>query len=88
MCQIGCKSTEITLPVKGFGGHNLNGFTPNLTGRIGGKSIEIMTTKFDQEAYKVISMNFYPNRPASISMDLHPIRPVEFDWALITDQTG
>ena len=31
-----------------FGGHNLNGFTPNSTGRIGSKSIEIMTTKFDQ----------------------------------------
>ena len=32
--QIGCKYIEITLPVKGFGGHNLNGFTPNSTGRI------------------------------------------------------
>ena len=32
--RFGCKSIEITLPVKGFGGHNLNGFTPNLTGQI------------------------------------------------------
>ena len=43
----------------------------NSTGRIGCKSIEIMTTKFDQ-AYNVISMNFHPNQPASISMNLHP----------------
>ena len=37
-----------------------------------------------------ISMNFYPNRPASISMDLHPIqiRPVKFDQAFITGQIG
>ena len=67
-----------------FSDHNLNGFTPNLTSRIGCKSIEIMTTKFDQ-AYKVISMNFYPDRPA---MDLHPIQLVKFDWALITGQIG
>ena len=40
----------------------------NSTGQIGCKSIEIMTTKFDQ-AYNVISMNFYPNRPACISMN-------------------
>ena len=42
----------------------------NSTGRIGCKSIEIMTTKFDQagihstrQAYNVISMNFYPIQP-------------------------
>ena len=63
---------------------HLNVFTPNSTGRIGCKSIEIMTTKFDQagihstrQAYNVISVNFYPNQPASISMDLDPIRLVE-----------
>ena len=62
---------------------NLNGFTPNLTqfdqalitqfnrsnltSQIWCKSIEIMTTKFNQagihsirQAYNVISMNFYP----------------------------
>ena len=41
-----------------------------MPGRIGCKSIEIMTTKFDQagiqstrQAYNVISMNFYPIQP-------------------------
>ena len=45
---------------------NLNGFTPNSTGQIGCKSIEIMTTKFDQVAIlctgrhtNVISVNFH-----------------------------
>ena len=51
-------------------------FDQNSTGPIGCKSIEIMTTKFDQ-ACNVISMNLHPNRPASISMDLPQIRPVE-----------
>ena len=37
----------------------------NSTGRIGGKSIEIMTTKFDQ-AYNVISIGYHPS-------DFHPI---------------
>ena len=48
----------------------LNGFTPNSTGQIGCKSIEIMTTKFDQAAIlctgrhtNVISVNFYPIQP-------------------------
>ena len=46
---------------------DLNGFTPNSTGRIGCKSIEIMTTKFDQAGIlctgrhtNVISVNFHP----------------------------
>ena len=51
----------------------------NSTGQIGGKSIEIMTTKFDQ-AYSVISIGYHPN-------DFHPfegggsnsIPLVEFD---------
>ena len=55
---------------------------PNSTGRIGCKSIGIMTTKFDQ-ACNVISMNLHPDRPASISMNLHPIRLVEFDQYLM-----
>ena len=42
-----------------------------MPGQIGSKSIEIMTTKFDQ-ACNVISMNLHPNRPASISINLHP----------------
>ena len=62
---------------------------PNLTSQIGGKSIEIMTTKFDQ-AYNVISIGYHPS-------DFHPIwegggqiqsPPAEFDWALITGQIG
>ena len=82
--QIGCKSIEITLPVKGIRPASISmdlhpnrpasismNLHPNLTGWIDCKSIEIMTTKFDQ-ACNVISMNLQPNWPASISMNLHP----------------
>ena len=62
---------------------------PNLTGRIGCKSIEIMTTKFDQ-ACNVISVNLQPNWPASISMNLHPnsthqIQPI---WRVINARSN
>ena len=53
----------------------LNGFTPNLTGWIGCKSIEIMTTKFNQ-ACNVISMNLHPNLTGRIW-------PVEFGCKFI-----
>ena len=57
--RIGCKSIEITLPLKPLDARS------NLTSRIGGKSIEIITTKFDQ-AYNVISIGYHPS-------DFHPI---------------
>ena len=46
----------------------LNGFTPNLTGWIGCKSIEIDASRM-------------PLTGNVISMDLHPIWPVKFNWS-------
>ena len=59
----------------------------NSTGPIGSKSIEIMTTKFDQ-ACNVISMNLHPNRPASISVNFHPIWPVIYARSNSTDRSN
>ena len=75
-----------------FGGHNLNGFTPNLTGQIGCKSI--MQVQFDQHLKPLRCMptclvefgghnlnGFTPNLTGRI-------RPVDFDQTLITGQIG
>ena len=39
--------------IHSFGGHNLNGFTPNLTGRIRGKSIEIDAGRFGCKSIEI-----------------------------------
>ena len=54
--QIGWKSTEITLPVKGFRCRS------NSTSRIGCKSTE-MIPNLTRQAYNVISVNFHPIWP-------------------------
>ena len=75
-----------------FGGHNLNGFTPNLTGRIRpGISFWAIGCKFTGITFvclPVHSMAAWLNLVVLISMDLHPIRPVKFDRALNTGQIG
>ena len=87
--QIGWKFTEITLYacLVEFGGHNLNGFTPNLTS-------QIQPVKFDRSNWVELGVN--PLRLHCLLKaldyivclvkfdghnlnDLHPIRPVEFD---------
>ena len=55
-----------------FGGHNPNGFTPNSTGRIWGKSIEIDAGRFGCKFIE-ITLHAWLNLVVIISMDLHPI---------------
>ena len=75
-----------------FGDHNLNGFTPNSTGRIGCKSIEIDAGQIWGKSIEIdagrfgckfieITLHAWSNLVVIISMDLHPIRPVKFDWS-------
>ena len=58
---------------------NLNGFTPNSTGRIRNTGQNgLKFTEITFVCLPVHSMATWSNLVVIISMDLHPIRPVEF----------
>ena len=63
-----------------FGGHNLNGFTQNLTGQIWGKSIEIDAGRFGCKFIE-ITLHAWSKLVDIISMDLLPIRPGIKYWS-------
>ena len=73
--QIGWKFTEITLYaclVK-FGGHNLNGFTPNSTGHL--KALTGNVISMDLHPIRLVEFDWHLKALTGnvISMDLHPI---------------
>ena len=88
------KGIEITLPVKGclveFGGHILNGFTPNSTGRI--RLVELGVNPLHcllkalrlhclLKAFDRLNSTRHGCKYIEITLPVKGIRPVKFNWS-------